>query len=59
MSHLMLSLTSKVSRGVAEILKEEEEGERRPTSWIGYVGEEKKSLDTSFSALPFLNPSET
>lgn len=55
----MLSLTSKVSRGVAEILKEEEEGERRLTSWIGYVGEEKKSLDTSFSALPFLNPSET
>ncbi|CAK6949710.1 Hypothetical predicted protein [Scomber scombrus] len=57
MSHLMLSQTSKVPRRDAEILKEAEEGEGKLTSWIGYVGEGKKTFDTSLSALPFLKPS--
>lgn len=42
MSHLILSLTSKVSHWDAGILKEAEEGGRKTTSWIGYVGDEKK-----------------
>lgn len=52
-----LSPTSKVPRRDAEILKEAEEGEGKPASWIGYVGEEKKTFDTSFSAPLFLKPS--
>lgn len=57
MSHLMLSQTSKVPRRDVEILKEAGEGEGKLTSWIGYVGEGKKTFDTSHSALPFLKSS--
>lgn len=53
-----LSPTSKVPRwDDAETLKEAEEGKRKPTSWIGYVTEEKRTFDTSFYALPVLKPS--
>lgn len=52
-----LSPTSKVPRRDAEILKEAEEAEGKPTSWIGYVMEEKKTFDTSLCALPVLKPS--
>lgn len=51
MSHLMLSPTSKVPCRDAEILREAEEGETKPTSWIGYVGGRRRKRLTLPSLL--------
>lgn len=43
-----LSPTSKVPCRDAEVLKDAEGREGKPTSWIGYVMEDKKTFDSSF-----------